>query len=113
VQLSTDGLQVYIDAIDDAFGGNIDYGMLKKIFSVPHVKEAARRYSPGECCGARKRKIIGQPIRKDICTSHVERMNLNMRMGVRRFTRLTNAFSKKVSNHSHMIAIYFMHYNVS
>jgi IS1 family transposase len=111
IQLTTDGHKAYIMAVEDAFGADIDYGMLIKLYSHDGSKEDSRKYSPGECCGIRKRKIQGNPVLKDVSTSYVERMNLNMRMGMRRFTRLTNAFSKKIENHFHALAIYFMFYN--
>lgn len=112
VQLTTDGHSVYLTSVEDAFGADVDYAMLVKLYgSEGQTKEDVRRYSPAECTGTQKRKKIGNPVRKDISTSYVERMNLNMRMGMRRFTRLTNAFSKKVENHAHAIAIYFMYYN--
>jgi IS1 family transposase len=111
VQLSTDGHHAYLHAVEDTFGGDIDYAMIRKIYNAPGGRDGDGRYSPGECCGIKKKKIIGQPVRKDISTSYVERMNLNIRMGQRRFTRLTNAFSKKVENHIYAIAIYFMYYN--
>lgn len=113
VQLTTDGYRPYLTAVEEIFGGNVDYGMLVKMYSETLNKRgnANHKYSPGECCGARKKRIAGNPARKDISTSYVERMNLNIRMGTRRFTRLTNAFSKKVENHVHALAIYFMHYN--
>lgn len=108
-QLTTDGLQVYERAVEDAFGWNIDYAMLVKLYGEPREKEA--RYSPCECVGAVKVPITGRPDPAKICTSHVERQNLTMRMGMRRFTRLTNAFSKKLANHCAAVAIHFMHYN--
>jgi IS1 family transposase len=111
VQLTTDGYYAYMAAVEDNFGADIDYAMLVKLYGEPKGKSAERKYSPAECCGIRKRRIIGNPAKKDISTSYVERMNLNMRMGMRRFTRLTNAFSKKVENHVHAMAIYFMYYN--
>ena len=111
VQLTTDGLRNYLTAVPEAFGKDIDYGMLKKIYSNPGTREGASRYSPGECCGAQKRKVIGKPEKKHISTSFVERQNLTMRMSMRRFTRLTNAFSKKVENLSHAVALHFMFYN--
>lgn len=113
VQLTTDGLKTYLTAVEDAFGADIDYAMLTKLYSRSGIAsaDAAHRYSPGYCNGIRKKKRIGNPAKKDISTSYVERMNLNIRMGARRFTRLTNAFSKKVENHISSMAIYFMHYN--
>lgn len=112
VQLSTDGFHPYMRAVEDNFGGDVDYAMVVKLFSEMNAKNTPeRKYSPGYCNGVRKRKISGNPVRKDISTSYVERMNLNMRMGMRRFTRLTNAFSKKVENHAHALAIYFAYYN--
>jgi IS1 family transposase len=108
VQLTTDGLQVYIPAVSEAFGTDIDYAMLVKIYGEP---ERHVRYSPLQCTGIRKAIISGNPESEHISTSFVERQNLNMRMGMRRFTRLTNAFSKKVENHEHMLALYFMCYN--
>jgi IS1 family transposase len=109
VQLTSDGHKAYLDAVDGAFGGDIDYSMLVKIYGKPW--EVEKRYSPMVCTGARKQPMIGNPDPKHISTSYVERQDLNMRMSMRRFTRLTNAFSKKVENHAHAIALHFMYYN--
>jgi len=109
VQLTTDGHRPYLTAVENAFGADIDYAQLVKIYGAERVGEA--RYSPAQCMGARKATITGSPDKAHISTSHTERQNLSMRMGMRRFTRLTNAFSKKVENHEHMVALYFMHYN--
>lgn len=111
VQLTTDGHRPYLTAVPEAFGHEIDYGMLKKIYANPPKGDSATRYSPGECCGAQRRKVIGKPAPAGISTSYVERQNLTMRMSMRRFTRLTNAFSKKVENLGHAIALHFMFYN--
>jgi IS1 family transposase len=109
VQLTTDGHRVYLQAIEDAFGSDIDYAMLVKLYG--NDGEDETRYSPAECIGCREIGITGHPDPKHISTSYVERQNLTMRMNMRRFTRLTNAFSKKVDNHVAMVAIHFMHYN--
>jgi len=110
VQISTDGHKPYIEAIEGAFGSEIDDGMIIKLYSnAPTGNET--RYSPGECCGIRKSAVSGNPDPKHISTSYAERMNLQIRMGMRRFTRLTNAHSKKLENHKHALAIYFMYYN--
>ena len=109
VQLTTDGLRVYLDAVESAFGSEIDYSMLIKMYG--HDSGEDRGYSPAECIGTRVVPIIGKPKLQHISTSFVERQNLTMRMGMRRFTRLTNAFSKKVDNLRHSVAIHFMHYN--
>ena len=110
VQLTTDGHKAYLEAVEGVFGADVDYAQLVKIYG--DVPESAKgRYSPAECSGTRKNKIEGEPDEKHISTSYVERMNLNIRMGNRRFTRLTNAFSKKVDNHLHMLSLYFCHYN--
>lgn len=112
MQLTTDGHTPYLQAVEDAFGADVDYAMLVKLYGAPLASpEAARRYSPSECLGARKDKVTGNPDPRHISTSYVERQNLTMRMAIRRFTRLTNAFSKKVENHAHSVAIHFMHYN--
>ena len=111
VQLTTDGFRPYLVAVKESFGQEIDYGMLVKIYSDPMGGRQERRYSGGVCCGAETRRKIGLPARDKISTSYVERQNLTMRMGMRRFTRLTNAFSKKVANLHHAVALHFMHYN--
>jgi len=109
VQITTDGHGAYLQAIDDAFGIDVDYAILEKVYATP--LEAQKRYSPPVCVGAKRKEVTGRPAQEHISTSYVERQNLNIRMGNRRFTRLTNAFSKKVENHVHALAIYFMHYN--
>jgi hypothetical protein len=110
VQLTSDGHRAYLEAVEGAFGGDIDYAMLVKIYGTAS-ETAQGRYSPGECIGARKGRIEGSPDPKHISTSFAERQNLTMRMQMRRFTRLTNAFSKKFENHMHMVALYTVWYN--
>lgn len=112
IQLTTDGFPGYDYAVQSAFRGNIDYGMLNKTYKGEHsVVEAKRRYSPAPLAKATKMVRTGNPDTDLISTSHVERANLSIRMGMRRFTRLTNAFSKKLENHMHAVSFYFMVYN--
>jgi IS1 family transposase len=113
VQLATDGLAWYRSAVANAFGwNNVDYAQIVKTYGLPLDENArARRYSPMECTGAVKLPVMGCPDEKLVSTSYVERQNLNIRMQSRRFTRLTNAFSKKAENHAHAVSLYFMFYN--
>jgi IS1 family transposase len=111
IQLTTDGHKAYLTAVEDAFGSQIDYAMLQKIYSTPNTGTNEVRYSPAQCMGARKAVISGTPDREHVSTSHTERQNLTMRMSMRRFTRLSNGFSKKLENHEHAVALYFMYYN--
>jgi len=109
VQLTTDGHRAYLEAVEGAFGSEIDYSMLVKLYAGDPANEG--KYSPGKCCGTRTARITGNPDPAHVSTSFAERQNLTMRMSMRRFTRLTNAFSKKVQNLEYAVALHFMHYN--
>jgi len=109
VRLTTDGHKAYLDAVEDSFGADIDYAQLVKLYG--DTPGPAGRYSPAECIGCRKDRVDGNPDPCHISTSYAERANLTMRMNIRRFTRLANAFSKKFENHAHMVAIYAVWYN--
>lgn len=111
VQVTTDGFPAYPSEVSEAFGWDASYGKVQKVFSSTPDKGPSRKYSPGIVVGQSKEVIFGNPNQAKISTSHVERMNLNIRMGNRRFTRLTNGFSRKLENHSHSLAVYFFHYN--
>lgn len=111
VQLTTDGHKVYLEAVEGAFGADVDYAMLMKLYGGDSGREAEARYSPAQCLGTRTVCIMGTPDPAHISTSFAERHNLTMRMSMRRFTRLTNAFSKKVDNLKAAVALHFMHYN--
>ena len=108
IQLTTDGLRVYVEAVEGAFGCEIDYAMLVKTYA---SSQEETRYSPAVCTSCERKPVMGHPDPEHISTSFVERSNLSIRMGIRRFTRLTNAFSKKIENHAAAVALYFMHYN--
>lgn len=110
VQMTTDGHNAYLEAIEGAFGADVDYAQLIKMYG--NAPESMKgRYSPADCTGIKKRSVVGSPDDKHVSTSYVERQNLTMRMHMRRFTRLTNAFSKKFENHAHMVALYTVFYN--
>ena len=109
VQLTSDGHKPYLEAVEQSFGADVDYAMLIKHYGEPIGPVG--RYSPGECIGVERRRVEGRPDPAHVSTSYAERANLTLRMGSRRFTRLTNAFSKKVENHAHSVAIHTLHYN--
>ena len=112
VQLTTDGHRAYLEAVEGAFGGDVDFAQLVKIYGESADKKRhEHKYSPSGCMGTRKTVVAGEPDRSHISTSYVERQNLTMRMGMRRFTRLTNGFSKKLENHLHHLSFYFVYYN--
>jgi len=112
VQLTTDNLKLYLNAVDFAFGVDVDYAMLEKHYgSFVNTGSAAHRYTPAKITGTKAATITGDPDRKHVSTSYVERQNLTMRMHMRRFARLTNAFSKKIEMHAHNVALHFMYYN--
>jgi IS1 family transposase len=110
VQITTDGLKAYLEDVEGAFGMDVDYAQLQKIYGAPTDADQ-RRYSPAKCIGTDMKVVSGSPDPNHVSTSYVERQNLSMRMGMRRFTRLTNGFSKKFENHAHQVALYFFHYN--
>lgn len=109
IQLTSDGFSAYLAAVEKAFRGDVDYAQLVKIYGSP--SDGEKRYSPAECIGCERHDIVGYPNPEHISTSYIERANLTMRMGMRRFTRLTNAFSKKIENHTAAVALHMMHYN--
>ncbi len=111
IQLTTDGLKVYLDAVDWGFGIDVDYAMLVKMYGESTEQKVEKRYSPAKYVSSTKQVIKGDPDLKQISTSYVERQNLTMRMGMRRFTRLTNGFSKKAENLMHAVSLHFMYYN--
>jgi IS1 family transposase len=111
VQLTSDGHRAYLEAVEGAFGADVDFAQLVKLYGSEGGKGSEVRYSPAECTGIRKRRVEGNPDDAHVSTSYVERQNLTMRMHMRRFTRLTNAFSKKIENHAHAVALHMMYYN--
>ena len=109
IQLTSDGLSVCLQAVERAFRGEVDYAHLVKVYG--ETSEGQKRYSPAECIGCERKAIVGYPDPEHVSTSYLERANLTMRMGMRRFTRLTNGFSKKIENHTAAVALHMMHYN--